>query len=153
MESCISFVPVLHRPIPLGVQTGYIFRQEVSINFKFGLYAEGSCTYRCALFVNFYLIRYGDTAMQSNCTFFVHSAPLTYYNLVPATPRHEYTITSRAHATVLNCTTEVPPFLQTSVVLFYNGQDSLSDRNDSATVTIQKTRYVLPVPIRAHNIM
>ena len=78
--------------------------------------------------------------MLSNCTFFVHSAPLTYCNLVPATPRHEYTITSRAHATVLTCTTEVPPFLQTSVVLFYNGQDSLSDRNvwDSVTVTIQK---------------
>ena len=148
-------MPVLQRPIPLGVQTGHIFRQDISINFKFGLYTERSCTYRCALFVNFYLIRYGDTAVQSNCTFFVHSAPLTYYNLVPATPRHEYTITSRAHATVLTCTTEVLPFLQTSVVLFYNGQDSLSDRNvwDSATVTIQKIRYVLPVPIRAHKIM
>ena len=86
LGSCISFVPVLQCPIPLGVQTGHIFRQDISINFKFGLYAEGSCTYRFVLFVNFYLIRYGDTAVQSNCTFLVHFAPLTYYNLVPATP-------------------------------------------------------------------
>ena len=77
--------------------------------------------------------------MQSNCTFFVHSAPLTYCNLLRA---HEYTITSRAHATVLTCTTEIPPFLQTSVVLFYNVQDSLSDRNvwDSVTVTMHTVR-------------
>ena len=118
--SCISFMPVLQRPIPLGVQTGHIFRQDISINVKFGLYAEGSCTYRIVLFVNFYLIRYGDTAVQSNCTFLVHFAPLTHCNLVPATPvrAHEYTITSRAHATT--CTTEVPPFFQKCVGFRYH---------------------------------
>ena len=134
-------MPVLQRPIPLGVQTGHIFRQDISINFKFGLYVEGSCTYRFVLFVNFYLIRYGDTAVQSNCTFLVHFAPLTYSNLVPATP-------STGIYNNLPCPchymykTEVPPlFLQTSVVLFYNKQDSLSDQNawDSATITIQNT--------------
>ena len=140
-------MPVLQRPIPLGPQTGHIFRQDISINFKFGLYAEGSCTYRFVLFVNFYLIRYGDTAVQSNCTFLVHFAPLTYSNLLRA---HEYTITSRAHATT--CTTEVPPlFLQTSVVLFYNKQDSLSDQNawDSATITIQNTVRTTSTDTRA----
>ena len=29
-------MPVLQRPIPFGVQTGHIFRQDVSMNFKFG---------------------------------------------------------------------------------------------------------------------
>ena len=33
--------------------------------FKFGVYVEGSCRYWFVLFVNFYLIRYGDTAVQS----------------------------------------------------------------------------------------
>ena len=137
---------VLQRPIPIGVQTGHIFRQDISTNFKFGLYVEGSCTYRFVLFVNFYWIRYEDTAVQSNCTFFVHFAPLTWFPLFRA---HEYTITSRAHATT--CTTEVPPFLQTSVVLFYNEQDSLSDQNawDSATITIHNTVRTTSTDTRA----
>ena len=81
-------------------------------------------------FINLYLIRYGDSAMQSNCIFLVHFAPLSYYNFVLATPSTR--ITSRAHATILPCKTEVPPsfrFLQPSVVLFYCKKDSLSDRN------------------------
>ena len=45
------------------------------------------------------------SAVQSNCTFLVHFAPLAYFNLVPAT---QSAITSRAHATVLTCTTAVP---------------------------------------------
>ena len=60
----VLLVPVLQRPIPLGVQTRNIFLQENSIHFKFGLYVEGSCTYQSALFINFYSIRYGDTAVQ-----------------------------------------------------------------------------------------
>ena len=42
---CISFLPALRRPIPLGIQTRHIFLQEISIYFKFGLYVEGFCTY------------------------------------------------------------------------------------------------------------
>ena len=142
---------MLQRPIPLGVQTGHIFRQDISINFKFGLYVEGSCTYRLVLFVNFYLIRYGGTAVQSNCTFLVHFAPLTWFPLLRA---HEYSITSRAHATT--CTTEVPPliYVLTNVsgsLQFYNEQDSLSDQNawDSATITIQNTVRTTSTDTRA----
>ena len=148
-------MPALQRPIPLVVQTGHIFRQDISFNFKLGLYAEGSCAYRFILFVNFYLIRYGDSAVQSNCTFLVHFAPLTYYNLVPATRAHEYIVTSRAHATnILICTTEVPASHKRHlVVLFYNEQDSLSDRNawDSATIIIQNTVRTTSTDTRAQH--
>ena len=44
-----------------------------------------------------------------------------------------------------------PLFLQTSVVLFYNKQDSLSDQNawDSATITIQNTVRTISTDTRA----
>ena len=141
-------MPVLQRPIPLGVQTGHIFRQDISINFKLGLYAEGSCAYRFALFVNFYMIHYGDTAVQSNCTFLVHFAPLTctpIYNNLPC-PCH-YVQLKYTYQLLTNVT-------QTdSVVLFYSEQDSLSDRNawDSATITIQNTVRTTSTDTRAQH--
>ena len=43
-------MPVSRCPIPLGVQTPHIFRQEISIHSKIDLYVEGSCAYRFVLF-------------------------------------------------------------------------------------------------------
>ena len=68
-------MPVLRCPIPLGVQTPHIFRQKISIHFKIGLYVEGSCAYRFVLFVNFYITRYKDIALQSRYIFPARFAP------------------------------------------------------------------------------
>ena len=68
-------MPVSRCPIPLGVQTPHIFRQEISIHSKIDLYVEGSCAYRFVLFVNFYITRYKDIALQSRNIFPARFAP------------------------------------------------------------------------------
>ena len=83
LVSCTSGVSTLRCPIPQGVPNGDIFRWERSNRFKFVKYVEGSCSYWFVLFVNFYVIRYGDTAWQSKCTFPAQFVPMISINLKP----------------------------------------------------------------------
>ena len=69
-------MPVSRRPIPQEVQTRHNFRQEYSNHSKFGLYIKRSLSYWTVLFVNFYVIRYGDTVEQTTCTFQLDSRQL-----------------------------------------------------------------------------
>ena len=83
-------VPVSRCPIPRGVLTRHNFRQEYSNRSKFGFLVERSCSYRCVLFVNFYVIRYGDTAVQSKYKFPARIAPLYLREPIPFTEVYEY---------------------------------------------------------------
>ena len=94
LGGCISFVLVVQCPISFNS-----FGRKIQFTFRFQYIRNWSYPVPIDLYCSLILIRYGDTTVQSNCTVLVHFAPLTYYNLVPAS------INSRAHATILTCTT------------------------------------------------
>ena len=76
-------LPTLQGTLPRGVQTPGSFLQECPNHFKIDMHVKESCQCLFLQIVDFYLFRYGDTAMQSKSTFPARIAPFSVFELLP----------------------------------------------------------------------